>query len=224
MWVNPFLRIGHLRQRVLAPPSPPAVPTDDRPGPGIVCCGRVCVAGRGVRPLDQFLRRVLALQNVACRCRHAIRPSPRGRGNEGGREEGREGGGEGGHVFVVVLLSFVRSFVLRTAVIFLLHLSFRSLSTPHSTLTFRTRGGGRRRRRGGEALTAVGPAAAAAQRQGVSWHFVRRIPFHTNPGDTLLRGPGGRRRDGECSYSFRGIGRRDRGWRGRCGRGKRTTD
>ena len=136
----------------------------------------------------------------------------------------REWRREGGHVFVVVLLSFVRSFVLRTAVIFLLHLSFRSLSTPHSTLTFRTRGGGRRRRRGGEALTAVGPAAAAAQRQGVSWHFVRRIPFHTNPGDTLLRGPGGRRRDGECSYSFRGIGRRDRGWRGRCGRGKRTTD
>ena len=68
----------------------PCQPTTVLAGPGIVCCGRVCVAGRGVRPLDQFLRRVLlALQNVACRCRHAIRPSPRGRGNEGGREEGR---------------------------------------------------------------------------------------------------------------------------------------
>ena len=81
----------------------PCQPTTVLAGPGIVCCGRVCVAGRGVRPLDQFLRRVLlALQNVACRCRHAIRPSPRGRGNEGGSEEGREG--------TFLSLSFFRSF------------------------------------------------------------------------------------------------------------------
>ena len=193
----------------------PCQPTTVLAGPGIVCCGRVCVAGRGVRPLDQFLRRVLALQNVACRCRHAIRPSPRGQGNEGGREEGR--------ARFCRCPSFVRSIVRSQNRRYLPSPLILSLAL-HSTLTFRTRGGGRRRRRGGEALTAVGPAAAAAQRQGVSWHFVRRIPFHTNPGDTLLRGPGGRRRDGECSYSFRGIGRRDRGWRGRCGRGKRTTD
>ena len=180
----------------------PCQPTTVLAGPGIVCCGRVCVAGRGVRPLDQFLRRVLALQNVACRCRHAIRPSPRGRGNEGGRR--------GGRARFCRCPSFVRSIVRSQNRRYLPSPLILSLAL-HSTLTFRTRGGGRRRRRGGEALTAVGPAAAAAQRQGVSWHFVRRIPFHTNPGDTLLRGPGGgRRRDGECSYSFRGIGRRDR--------------